>query len=169
MQVTSDFETAIARKYPEGVAIAIAKDSQGKHNPITLCWVMRTSFEPPMLGMSLALARHSLAAVRQAREFVVSFPSTEMAQDALFFGSVSGREVDKLAQSQVQTEPATVIDSVLLADAVANFECMLEAELQTGDHAIIIGRVVASHRHRDPGVRGLYALGEYRFGGVVPG
>lgn len=51
----ADYEAAIARKYPEGVAIAIAKDPQGKHNPITLCWLMRTSHEPPMLAISVGL------------------------------------------------------------------------------------------------------------------
>jgi flavin reductase (DIM6/NTAB) family NADH-FMN oxidoreductase RutF len=169
MQVPTDFESAIVRKYPEGIAIAITRDAQGKHNPITLCWVMRTSFDPPMLAMSVALTRHSLGAVRQAREFVVSLPSKDMVKDAVFFGSVSGRDLDKLAQSGVKTQPATVIDSVLLTDAVANFECKLEAELQTGDHVIFVGRVVASHRNEDPGVRGLYALGDYQFGGVVAG
>ncbi len=168
MQVSSDFESAIMRKYPEGVAVAIVKDAQGKFNPITLCWIMRTSFEPPMLAVALAVTRYSLPAIRQAREFVVSLPTAEMSQHALFFGSVSGRDVDKLAQSGVRTEPAGSIDCVLLADAVANFECKLEGELATGDHVILVGRVVASHRNQNPEVRGLYALGEYRFGGVSP-
>ena len=169
MQIATDYETAIARKYPEGVAIAIAKDAQGKHNPITLCWVMRTSLEPPMLAMSIGLARHSLSAVRQAGEFVVSILSSGMVADALFHGTKSGRDMDKLAEKGTRTQPATVIDSVLLADAVASFECKLEGELATGDHVILTGRVVASHANQDAGVRGLYVLGDERFGGVVPG
>ena len=34
---------------------------------------------------------------------------------------------------------------LFLADAVANFECKLESELETGDHFLLVGRVVASH------------------------
>jgi flavin reductase (DIM6/NTAB) family NADH-FMN oxidoreductase RutF len=34
---------------------------------------------------------------------------------------------------------------VILDDASANFECVLEGELITGDHVIFAGRVVASH------------------------
>ena len=168
MQIATDFETAIARKYPEQVAIAIAKDAQGKHNPITLCWVMRTSIEPPMLAMSIAHTRHSLAAVRDSREFVVSVLSTTMVADALFHGTKSGRDMDKLAEAGTKIQPATKIDSVLLSDAVVNFECKLEGELTSGDHVILAGRVVAAHQNQDAGVRPLYALGNEEFGGVRP-
>lgn len=168
MQMKTDFETAILRKYPESVAIAIVKDARGRHNPITLCWVMRTSFDPPMLAMSIGLTRHSLEAVRQAKQFVVALPSINMAHDAIYFGTVSGREVDKLAERKPMTARATIIDSLLLKEAVANFECQLESELQTGDHVIFVGRVLASHMNEDFELRGLYALGDYKFGGIVP-
>ena len=36
MQTTTTFDQAIARKYPEAIAIAIAKDAAGKYNPISL-------------------------------------------------------------------------------------------------------------------------------------
>jgi len=169
MQTATDFETAILRKYPECVAIVLARDERGKHNPITVSWLTRTSFEPPMMAVSIALTRYSLAAIRHSREFVVSLAAVAMSPEAVYFGSVSGRDVDKLAEGRVQTEPATRINALLLSDAVANFECVLEGELQTGDHVLLVGRVVASHMNADPGVRGLYALGNYRFGGVVPG
>lgn len=169
MQIATDYETALSRKYPEPIAIAIARDAQGKHNPITLGWVMNTSIDPPMLAMSIGRTRHSLAAVRQARQFVISFPATDMTEDLLLFGTKSGRDLDKLAARGTRTQPATKIDSVLLVDAVANFECVLESELTSGDHVIFVGRVVASHMHRDPVVRRVYSLGNEQFGGVVPG
>ena len=92
-----------------------------------------------------------------------------MASEAQLFGTKSGRELDKLAAAGCRTEPATTIDGVLLADAVANFECRLVSELQTGDHVIFVGQVLAAHMHQDPTVRRLYSLGNDRLGGAVPG
>lgn len=46
MQVQTIYRKAISRKYPEQVVIAIAKDAQGKYNPITLGWTMITSGSP---------------------------------------------------------------------------------------------------------------------------
>ncbi|MFH1746886.1 MAG: flavin reductase family protein [Planctomycetota bacterium] len=169
MQIPADYTQAIERKYPEGVAIAIAKDEQGKYNPITLCWVMRTSHEPPMLAISIGLTRYSLEAIRRAGEFVVSILSTEMTSDALFHGTKSGLDMDKLVECGTRTQPTTTIDGVLLADAVANFECRLTGEFPTGDHVIYTGEVVAAHMNADENVRGLYALGNEQMGGVVAG
>ena len=168
MQVPAKYTEAIERKYPEGVAIAIARDQRGRHNPITLCWVTRTSHEPPMVAISVGLQRYSLGVIRTAREFVLSILSSSMSADALFHGTRSGRDMDKLPAAGTKVQPATMIDSVLLADAVANFECKVEGELQTGDHVIFAGRVVAAHMNADPQVRGLYALGHEQLGGVVP-
>ncbi len=169
MQVNTDYAKAIVRKYPEQVVIAIARDRNGKHNPITLGWTMITSIDPPMMAISVGLKRYSLEVIRHAGEFVISFPSKHMAEDALFHGTKSGRNLDKIAECGTRTQPAEKIDSVLFADAVANFECVLESELQTGDHVILVGRVVAAHVNDDEGVKRLYTLkAGYRMGGVEP-
>ena len=63
----------------------------------------------------------------------------------MFFGSKSGKNTDKFAEFECQTEPAKEIDSVLLADAVANFECTLESQAPAGDHVVFIGKIVRSH------------------------
>ena len=36
MQIEAVYEEAISRKYPEQIVVAIARDPQGKFNPITL-------------------------------------------------------------------------------------------------------------------------------------
>lgn len=170
MQSPTTYARAIVRKYPEQVVIAIARDAQGKYNPITLGWTMITSGRPPMMAISVGLGRHSLGAIRRSREFVISFPSSAMADDTLFFGTESGRDMDKLAARATETQPAAKIDCVLLSEAVANFECKLEHEMQTGDHVLFVGRVVAAHVNQDPSVGRLYTRGEgYQLGGVVSG
>lgn len=158
MQQEVPYAQAIVAKYPEQVVIAIAKDPQGKCNPISLGWSMITSHRPPMLAVSIGKTRYSLQAFRQARQFVVAFPSERQARETLVFGTKSGRDADKLALAAAETQPAKKIDCVLLADAVANFECKLVAELQTGDHVIFVGEVVCSHVNDAP-LNRLYIVG----------
>jgi len=169
MQRKSTCSDALKRKYPEQVAIVIAKDASGKHNPITLGWSMITSGKPPMFAVSIAPERHTCGAMRLSKEFVLAFPSAEQAKEALFYGTKSGRDMDKLARFGGKIEKATEMDSVLLADAVANFECRVVSELVTGDHVLFVGEVVASHVNADEKVRRLYTLAPgYKMGGVSP-
>jgi flavin reductase (DIM6/NTAB) family NADH-FMN oxidoreductase RutF len=81
-----------------------------------------------------------------------------MADAALFFGSKSGRDIDKFAEFECPTEPAKEINSVLLADAVANFECTLESQVHAGDHIVFIGEIVSSHMNTESKKR-LYTIG----------
>ena len=145
MQKQVKYEQAIKTKYPEQVIIAIAKDRKGKANPVTLGWTMIASYEPPMMAIAVAKTHYSIKTIRHSKCFTIAFPSAQMAEAALFFGSRSGRDTDKFAEFGCKTLPAKKIDSVLLADAVANFECKLESQMSVGDHIIFVGKIVASH------------------------
>jgi len=158
MQKQVKYNQAIKTKYPEQVVIAIAKDRNGKANPITLGWSMIVSGEPPMMAIAVAKTHYSIETITHSRCFTIAFPSSEMADAALFFGSKSGRDVDKFAEFECKTEPAQEIDSLLLTDAVANFECTIESQMVAGDHMIFVGKVVVSHINTEFQKR-LYTVG----------
>ncbi|MCJ7675724.1 MAG: flavin reductase family protein [Sedimentisphaerales bacterium] len=158
MQKLVKYEQAIKTKYPEQVVIAIAKDKEGKANPVTLGWTMIASGDPPMMAIAVAKTHYSIKTIRHSKCFTIAFPSAEMADAALFFGSKSGRDTDKFADFDCRAVPAKKVDSVLLADAVANFECSLEWQKPAGDHIIFVGKVVASHINTKPKKR-LYTVG----------
>lgn len=145
MQTVTDYSQAIALKYPEQIVIAIAADPQGKYNPITLGWTMIVSSQPPMMAIAVGTSRYSFEAIRSAGEFVIAMPSAQQVAEAMLFGTKSGRDCDKLAEAGCKTQPADQINCVLLSDAVANFECELAGEMQTGDHYVFAGRVIRSH------------------------
>ncbi len=158
MQKQADYSDAIKTKYPEQVVIAIAGDKNGKANPITLGWTMIVSGSPPMMAIAVARSHYSIEAVTHSKSFTIAFPSAEMADAALFFGSRSGRDTDKFAEFDCKTAPANAIDSVLLAEAAANFECTLESQTIAGDHIIFVGKVVCAHVNTEPKKR-LYTVG----------
>lgn len=167
MQKKADYETAIKTKYPEQIVFAIAKDKNGKANPVTIGWTMLASGSPPMLAIALTPKRYTTSAIRHSKCFTIAYPSDEMTDLVMFFGTHSGRDTDKFAETGCKTSPAEKIDSVIINDAVANFECTLESELPAGDHIIFVGKVVASHVNIEPKGR-LYSVASGRIlGGVV--
>jgi flavin reductase (DIM6/NTAB) family NADH-FMN oxidoreductase RutF len=168
MQKQVEYAEAVRTKYPEQVVIAIARDKEGKANPVTLGWTMIASGNPPMMAIAVAAGHYTVKAIEHSKCFTIAYPSAEMADLALFFGSRSGRDVDKLAESKCRTEPAKKIDSVLLSDAVANFECTEESRIQAGDHVIYIGRIVAAHVNAEPKPRLYTTAPGHKLGAVCP-
>ncbi len=167
MQAEVPFSEAIVRKYPEQVVIVLAREKNGKVNPITIGWIMLTSHVPPMMAFSVGLTRYSLEVLRIAGECVIAFPSELQADEAFLFGTKSGRKTDKLTESGAKTSPAKVVDSVLLDDAVANFEMRITGEYPTGDHVIFAGEIVASHINPDAPGR-LYTVAKgFKMSGIA--
>jgi len=158
MQKKTEYSEAIKRKYPEQVVIAIARDKNGKANPVTLGWTMIVSGKPAMMAIAVAAKHYSTGCIRNSRCFTIAFPSAQQADAALFFGSHSGRDSDKFSEFDCATKPAAEIDSVLLTDAAANFECVLDSQTPAGDHIIFVGTVVCSHENTEPKKR-LYTIG----------
>ena len=157
MQKQVEYSDAIKTKYPEQVVITVAKDKNDRANPVTLGWTMIASGEPAMMAIAVAKTHYSVEAITHSKCFTIAFPSAQMADAALFFGSKSGRKVDKFAEFECKTEPAEKIDSLLLAEAAANFECTLESQTPAGDHIIFVGKVVCSHINTEPKKR-LYTI-----------
>jgi len=157
MQKQVEYEKAGKTKYPEPIVFIIAKDANGKANPMTAGWTTNVSSSPPMKAVALVPKRYTAAAIRHSKCFTIVYPSAEMGAEALFFGTKSGSDIDKLDVTGCKTEPATKIDSVILSDATANFECELETEIPIGDHILFVGKVVASHINTEPTKR-LYTV-----------
>jgi len=158
MQKQVKYEQAVKTKYTEQVIIAIAKDKKGKANPVTLGWTMIVSGEPPMMAISVYKGHYSVKTIRHSKCFTIAFPSSDMADATLFFGSHSGKDTDKFADFKCNIASAKKIDSVLLADAAANFECVLDSQKAVGDHIVFFGKIVAAHINTKPKKR-LYTLG----------
>ncbi len=166
MQKRLDFSEVIKGKYPEPVAYAVATDGDGKANPITLGWLMQTSHIPSMFAISVAPQRYSCDVIREAGCFTLVFPSSGDAKQALYFGTKSGRDTDKIGESKTRVSEAEVIDSVIFDDAAANFECVVIDEMVTGDHVIFVGKVVAAHCNTEKTDRLYIVAPGWKMGGV---
>ncbi|HUU27372.1 MAG TPA: flavin reductase family protein [archaeon] len=164
MQIHVPFDQAARLKYPEQVVLVLTVDRNNKVNVITLGWSMFTSHQPPMMAISVGLSRYSHEALTGRDEFVLAFPGRNMAKEALYCGTNSGRAVDKIIETGLELTDSLEVSVPLLKDAVANFECRIVERLLTGDHTIFVGQVVASHRNQMPAER-LYTLGpSYQLG-----
>jgi len=165
MQKQVEYNEAIRTKYPEQIVIAIARDKNGRANPVTIRWTMIASGNPPMMAIALVPKRYSAEAIRHSKCFTIAYPSQDQADAVMFFGTHSGRDTDKFAEFDCKSEPAKEIDSVILSNAVANFECTLESETAAGDHIIFLGKIVAAHMNTEKKKR-LYTVGSgHQLGG----
>lgn len=141
--MTDPFKDAVIRKYPEGVVLVSTISNEGKTNVMPAGWFMFTSHHPLMVAVSIGHERYTNQLIKEQGEMVIAFPSFEMAADVIITGSKSGRDHDKLGETGLRLIPAQKVQPYLIAGALANFECIVQSQLETGDHTIFVGEVVA--------------------------
>ncbi len=164
--------------YPMPVTVVGIQKGETR-NLIPLVWHVQLSFDPPLYGVSISPKRFSHNLLLEAGEFSVNFLPFEMVPLIARLGSVSGREVDKIKEFNVQVEPARKIDGFILKDAYVSFECQLiEHTAFQGDHTFFVGLVVATHYETEffdentvidvKAVKPTLYIGKYRYLTVDP-
>jgi len=128
-------------KHPAKVAVAIVKDETGKFNPITLEWFMKTSSKPPMFAISIGQTRYSYSCLQKNRYFNLCFPDKKMVAAVKLWGTKSGRDLDKLAESGLDWFAGRLAKYPVIKDAKATFECRVVTQVKSGDHTIFVGEV----------------------------
>lgn len=136
---------ALCRRLTLGVYVVGAAQDE-RRDAFTAAWVMQTSFDPLLLALSVNPQNAAYPLLRGSGAFTVSVLQRGQLELARRFGTRSGREQDKLAG--VRWHPGRR-GAPILDEALAYFECELSASVRTGDHELVVGRVVGG-RILDP-------------------
>ena len=128
--------------YPTGVTIVTTRGVDGRSVGLTVNSFASLSLEPPLLLWSLSNRSPNLRAFRTASHFVVNVLAQEQEDLAMRFASPS--IVDKFEGVALRDDPLGHAHGVPLVDgAAAWFVCACRDAIETGDHTLFIGRVVA--------------------------
>jgi len=139
------FSEAMKKKYPEWVVLIGSIDDRGQANVMPAGWAMIVSGDPPMFAVAVNHKAYTHSNIQSQREFVIGFPGPGMEEVIRYCGSRSGRDVDKFKGAGLKALPAARIKTPLIGGCIVNLECVLDGELETGDHTVFAGRVVAAH------------------------
>jgi flavin reductase (DIM6/NTAB) family NADH-FMN oxidoreductase RutF len=108
-------------------------------NAFTASSVMPVSFKPVMVAIAVGIDHASRPILRAGRAFTVNVLKRGQLEVASHFGTVSGRELDKLSGLRWRRG---LSGAPILEDALAYIECELASMVAAGDHELALGRVV---------------------------
>lgn len=134
---------------PESCVFVVSIDKDGKPSGMIAGWNMKCSYNPPLFAVSLSKHGYTHKLIQQSREFVIAVPNKNLQKELEFFGSTCGDKIDKFQKSGIKTSRAKFVKSPLIKEATINFECKLENEVDSGDHIIFIGKILASYINKN--------------------
>jgi flavin reductase (DIM6/NTAB) family NADH-FMN oxidoreductase RutF len=117
-------------------------DKAGKPNVMTASWAAICCSQPPMITVSLRKATYTYGNIMESKAFTVNIPSEAQASAAAYFGSVSGRDVDKFAASGLTPVKSDLVNAPYVKEFPLVLECRLVKTDSLGLHTMFIGEIV---------------------------
>ena len=105
--------------------------------------VMPVSFDPPLMAFGIKEERDTFKNIQDNGEFVVAYPTPEMAEAVSKTAEALPRDKSEFAHARLTCQPSTVVAPYSVGQCPANIECTLEWTREAGDHYVVVGRAVA--------------------------
>lgn len=160
----------IAIKFlPHFPTVLIGTGEDEDANLITAAMLHVFSIDPPYLGTGISPKRHSFKLLEDNPEFTVNVPTTELKEEIMGCGKVSGRDHDKYKKYGLTKEESKNISTPGIEEFPLTIECKVVKQVETGDHNWFVGEVVNARKDEDFDREDtiMYWGGEFRIPGKV--
>lgn len=156
LRATDQIDPVLFRRalghFASGIAV-VTSIERGSPSGFTCQSFVSLSLDPPLVAFAPAVSSRSYPAMRRAGVFCISVLAATQRAAAIAFA----RNDDSKWQD-VAWHPAGT-GSPALDGAIAQIDCRIENEIRTGDHFLVVGRVLTLATQ--PGDPLLYFKGEY--------
>ena len=130
--------------YPK-VAAILTVNAGGKKNAMAAAWHSAISFKPPLYGVAVAPKRYTYNLIVESGEFGINFVPFEAAELIASVGGSGGSQLEKFHKFNIAEENPLKTKVPILSDAYAAYECKLVDNKTYGDHAWMVGEILAVH------------------------
>ena len=131
--------------FPQPATWIVSVDKEGAIDIMTASWVSMVSKTPPAIALSLHHGRQTYANIEESGVFTVNIIPSSQAVAGDYCGLISGRDVDKLATTDLTPVAALHVAAPLLAESPLNLECRVINKVVIGDYHLILGEVLEIH------------------------
>ena len=138
-----DAKKSVLRMFTYGL-YALTVPDPPKGHAATINWATQSSFDPPLVVISVEKSSRTIILLRQHKVFAISVYGSDQRELAGQLGRRSTNRPDKFDGVSWDTG---VTGAPLLVEALAYVECRISRELDSGDSVIFVGEIVgAGHR-----------------------
>lgn len=133
---------AITLVHPVPVWAIGTYDEEGKANVSTIAWGGICCSKPPCVSISLRKATYSYGNIVNRKAFTINVPSEKYVREIDYFGTVSGRNVDKFSETGLTSVKSDLVDAPHVKEFPLVLECKLIHTIEIGLHTEFIGEIM---------------------------
>ena len=133
------------------VLLAITSQAEGDRGGLIATFVSNASIVPdfPRLMVGIARQHHTWSLIENSNSCAVHLLGRHQLDWVWELGTGTGKQIDKLADFELTR---WVTGAPILSEAIAAFDCLVEARFDTGDRTIYLLEVLEARKMKDESV-----------------
>jgi len=128
--------------YPTPVWVIGTFDPDGRPNVMTAAWAGICCGKPPCVYVSLQKTRYTYRNVVERQAYTVNIATEKFARQTDYFGIVSGKTTDKLADCGLTAVKAEKVDAPYIDEFPLVLECRVVQTVELGLHTQYVGEIM---------------------------
>ena len=128
--------------FPTPVWCVGSYDKNGEPNVMTIAWGGICCSKPPCVTISLRKATYTYGNLIERKAYTLSVPSDKYVKEADYFGTVSGRMVNKFQETNLTPVKSELVDAPYVGEFPMVLECNLIHYYEIGLHTHFIGEII---------------------------
>ncbi len=128
--------------YPTPVWIIGTYDQHDRPNAMAVAWGGVCCSKPPSVAVSLRKATYSYAGMILRKAFTVNVAPEWLVEASDYFGTASGRNTDKFADTGLTPVKSDLVDAPYIKEFPLILECRLSHTVEIGLHTQFVGEIL---------------------------
>jgi len=125
------------------------RDEKGNYNIAPIAWNTPVGKNPPALLVVVGKSHMTNEYIKETNEFIVCIPHKKQTEMVLKTGNISGYEVNKFTEFNIDTFRADNVKALVPVDCIGYSECKIKKTVELEKVDIFIALVVQAWSQKD--------------------
>ncbi len=142
LEIFEKLEKVVYVTQPSPVVLVSTISKDKILNVAPFAMFMNCSSRPAMLAIAISPKADTYRNIRETKEFVVGIPKVDMLDKLYQAGKKFEKDISEFVLTGLTPYDSKVLNCKRIEECIVNIDCVLENEIETGNHFIMVGKVV---------------------------
>ena len=134
---------------PSPVVLVSTVSSNGIDNVAPFAMFMNCSNSPAMVAIAISKKSDTYENIKDTKEFIIGIPKEDMLEKLYKAGEKFDKNISEFEKVNLTPYKSKQLKCMRIEECIVNIDCIFENEIATGNHHIIVGKVIGCDIDKD--------------------
>lgn len=143
LEIFDKIEKVVYITQPSPVVLVSTISSVGVENVAPFAMFMNCSSKPFMVAIAISPKTDTYKNLKDTKEFIIGIPKEDMLDKLYRTGEKIDNNISEFELANLTSYKSNKLKCMRIKECIVNIDCIFESEIETGNHNIVVGKVVS--------------------------